>query len=40
MGNENNRLRVGTSSWSADSWCGPFYPAGAKSLEPAFFSVW
>ena len=26
-------LRIGTSSWSADSWRGPFYPAGAKSGE-------
>jgi uncharacterized protein YecE (DUF72 family) len=27
------QLRTGTSSWSADSWRGPFYPAGAKSGE-------
>jgi len=27
------QLRIGTSSWSADSWRGPFYPAGAKSGE-------
>src|SRR5262249_60345251 len=27
------RLRVGPSSWSADSWRGPFYPAEAKSGE-------
>jgi uncharacterized protein YecE (DUF72 family) len=26
-------LRVGTSSWSADSWRGPFYPAQAKAGE-------
>lgn len=33
MGTEEKRLRVGTSSWSADSWKGPFYPANAKPGE-------
>ena len=27
------RLRVGTSSWSADSWRGPFYPADSRPGE-------
>jgi len=27
------RLRCGTSSWSADSWRGPFYPADARPGE-------
>ena len=30
---DEKRLRVGTSSWSADSWRGPFYPSQAKSGE-------
>jgi len=30
---DEKRLRVGTSSWSADSWRGPFYPAQAKAGE-------
>jgi uncharacterized protein YecE (DUF72 family) len=33
MGTDAKRLRVGTSSWSADSWRGPFYPAGARPGE-------
>lgn len=33
MGTDGKRLRVGTSSWSADSWKGPFYPANAKPGE-------
>lgn len=33
MERNEKRLRVGTSSWSADSWRGPFYPAGAKPGE-------
>jgi uncharacterized protein YecE (DUF72 family) len=33
VGDNEKRLRVGTSSWSADSWRGPFYPAGAKPGE-------
>src|SRR5437773_12080789 len=30
-------VRLGTSSWSADSWVGPFYPAGT---QPADFLAW
>ena len=26
-------LRIGTSSWSAEDWAGPFYPAGTRPAE-------
>ena len=26
-------LRLGTSSWSVDSWVGPFYPAGSQPSQ-------
>jgi uncharacterized protein YecE (DUF72 family) len=26
-------LRVGTSSWSAGSWVGPFYPPGTRPAD-------
>ena len=27
------KLRVGTSSWSAESWVGPFYPEGTRPAD-------
>ena len=26
-------LRIGTSSWSSNDWCGPFYPEGAPAAS-------
>jgi uncharacterized protein YecE (DUF72 family) len=30
---DSQNLRVGTSSWSSESWAGPFYPLGTRPAE-------
>ena len=29
----DDKLRIGTSSWSSRDWVGPFYPQGMKPVE-------